>query len=857
MKQTVIHSFQVFLYSCGVLCASGKTLLAQVTSDNTVNTQVNQNGSVAEITGGQTRGGNLFHSFQDFSIPVGNEAAFNNTNDVINIFSRVTGGNISNIDGAIRANGNANLFLINPAGIIFGEGASLDIGGSFLGSTASSILFEDGEFSATDSDSPPLLTINVPIGLNLGDDPGTIVNRSTVEDSEARPVGLEVLAGNNLSFVGGNIRFDGGNATAPGGRIELGGLATAGFISIDEEGSINFSENAPKADIFLSNNAEVDVRSTGGGNIIVNAGNLELRENSLLRAGITADSAFNDARAGDITIDATDNLIIDRSSIINDVNQDGTGNSGNIKITTGSLKGTNGGNVDASTSGRGNAGLVNITAAEDISFDGTSSEGDRSEVTSRVKEDGEGDARGVVISTTDLTLTNGGRIDTSTSGKGNGGLVNITATGDISFDGANSEGNRSEVTSRVNEDGEGNSGDVTISTTNLIFTNGGRINAATKGRGNAGLVNIIATGDISFDGATLEGDRSEVTSRVDSDGQGNAKGVNISTTNLTLTNGGRIDASTSGQGNAGFVNIIATGNMTFNGTTLEGDRSGVTSRVNKDGQGNVGDIAISTTNLNLANGGRVDTASTRETGDGGSINITATEDIILFNNSPISAQSSGQNDGGNINIDARFIIAFPKSARDAPFDTETGEEVNFAVDSLSQFSNDILASAEQGQGGNIFINAKSLFGIEERPLNNSTNDINASSEFSLDGIVEINTPDINLQRELEQSEINFLTAEQAIANSCLARSSGQASFTVGGNGGVPKNPSSNYSDTNFSLTGVASLPTAIEQSSSIQTNIKQDNQSMIPAEKMVETEDGRILLVAASQKVESFFCQPN
>jgi filamentous hemagglutinin family protein len=154
------------------------SLIAQVTSDDTVNTQVTENGNTAEITGGETRGDNLFHSFQDFSIETGNEAAFLNADDIANIFSRVTGGNISNIDGLISANGSANLFLINPAGIIFGENARLDVGGSFYGSSASSILFEDGEFSATDLDNPPLLTINAPIGLNLRDQPGDIVNRA-------------------------------------------------------------------------------------------------------------------------------------------------------------------------------------------------------------------------------------------------------------------------------------------------------------------------------------------------------------------------------------------------------------------------------------------------------------------------------------------------------------------------------------------------------------------------------------------------------------------------------------------------------------------------------------------------------
>jgi filamentous hemagglutinin family protein len=177
MKLSLSALFGLGLSTLGSLFVSGDAI-AQVTSDGTVNTEVNQNGNVSEITGGETRGENLFHSFQEFSVGTGGEAFFNNAETISNIFSRVTGGSISNIDGLIRANGGASLFLINPAGIVFGENASLDIGGSFYGSSADSILFEDGEFSATDLENPPLLTINAPIGLSLRDDPGNIVNRS-------------------------------------------------------------------------------------------------------------------------------------------------------------------------------------------------------------------------------------------------------------------------------------------------------------------------------------------------------------------------------------------------------------------------------------------------------------------------------------------------------------------------------------------------------------------------------------------------------------------------------------------------------------------------------------------------------
>ncbi len=159
------------------LLTSGIVLPAysQVTSDNTNNTTVNQSNNNFNIINGIEKGNNLFHSFKEFSIPTGGSAVFDNSTSVVNIINRVTGGNISNIDGLIKANGNANLFLINPAGIVFGENASLKIGGSFLGSTAESVLFADGfEFSAVNPQSTALLKVTVPLGLQMGQNSGVI-----------------------------------------------------------------------------------------------------------------------------------------------------------------------------------------------------------------------------------------------------------------------------------------------------------------------------------------------------------------------------------------------------------------------------------------------------------------------------------------------------------------------------------------------------------------------------------------------------------------------------------------------------------------------------------------------------------
>ena len=256
--------------------------MAQVTPDGTTNTTVDVSGNDFTIDEGDRAGNNLFHSFSDFSVPTDGSAFFNNAADIVNIFSRVTGGNISNINGLLGANGSANLFLLNPAGIIFGEGARLDIGGSFYGSTADSVLFPDGEFSATDLDNPPFLTINAPIGLNLRDNPGDI----TVTNSN-----LAVNNGQNLALIGGAITLDGARLTASGGRVELGASAAA-TVTFNNDGGLSFEQIAERKNISLSNNSIVSVNGQGGGSINVYGSNLELTGASSLAAGIGANSAI-------------------------------------------------------------------------------------------------------------------------------------------------------------------------------------------------------------------------------------------------------------------------------------------------------------------------------------------------------------------------------------------------------------------------------------------------------------------------------------------------------------------------------------------------------------------------------------
>ncbi|MEM6402823.1 MAG: filamentous hemagglutinin N-terminal domain-containing protein, partial [Cyanobacteria bacterium P01_D01_bin.116] len=133
----------IFLIST-LLVINNNSALAQIIPDNTLgaeSSRVLPNGAIDKIDGGALRDKNLFHSFTEFNINNGQRVYFNNPSGIENILTRVTGGNASNILGTLGVDGAANLFLINPNGIVFGENARLDLGGSFVGTTANGLQF--------------------------------------------------------------------------------------------------------------------------------------------------------------------------------------------------------------------------------------------------------------------------------------------------------------------------------------------------------------------------------------------------------------------------------------------------------------------------------------------------------------------------------------------------------------------------------------------------------------------------------------------------------------------------------------------------------------------------------------------
>ncbi|MBD2492516.1 filamentous hemagglutinin N-terminal domain-containing protein [Aulosira sp. FACHB-615] len=248
---------------------------AQITPDSTLG---NENSTIRQetiqginsdlITGGATRGANLFHSFSEFNIPAGRGAYFANPPAIQNILTRVTGGNPSNILGTLGVLGNANLFLINPNGISFGSTARLDIKGSFVAATADSLTFGNNlEFSATNPQAPPLLNVNIPIGLRFRENTGDIHNTGNLTVGKDLTLQAQNLNLSGIIQAGGNLTLQAQDTVTVRDSVEQPFIAAAGnqlLIQGNESVDI-FALNHVNSGLFSSGDLVLRSANTVGG----------------------------------------------------------------------------------------------------------------------------------------------------------------------------------------------------------------------------------------------------------------------------------------------------------------------------------------------------------------------------------------------------------------------------------------------------------------------------------------------------------------------------------------------------------------------------------------------------------------
>jgi filamentous hemagglutinin family protein len=648
------------------------------------------------IGGGAPRGSNLFHSFREFNVNEGGSVFFQNPASIETILSRVTGGNPSQILGILGVIGDANLFLLNPNGIVFGPNASLNIGGSFVATTANAMQFGDqGFFSATTPELPsPLLTIQPSAFLFNQIPVGNIVNTSIAPAGNNAfgniALGLRVPDGHSLVLLGGNVVLDGSQSIVPGGggvnalggRIELGGLTEAGGVGLGIDGdrfTLNLPQATARADVSIINGARVDVVSGNGGDIAINARNIEIASGSTLFAGIGSGLGDLDALSGDINLDATGDFRLADSSSIANVLSGGVGNTGGIRVLAGNVRLINGSVIATVSGGLGNAGNITIEATDTISLVGQNEGGVSSQIFSTVASIadlgfpefiGVGDGGDVQLRAREITLADGTQIGTTTFfAQANAGNIQISATESLIL--------RNTSAIQALTSGQGNAGNIEISTTTLDVLTGSQLQTSTLAEGSAGNIRINASDRVTFSGTSADGQfSSAVFSAVNPGAVGNGGSIDITTGILEVLDGAQLNASTSGEGNAGRIRIVASVRVTFGGISADGQlRSAVFSTVNPGAVGN---------------------------GDG--INIT-TGILEVLDGAQLNASTSGEGNAGNIQIEARDRVTLSGTSADGQLRSVVFNTVN---------------PGAVGNGGGIDITAGSLEVLDGASLNAST-----------------------------------------------------------------------------------------------------------------------------------------
>jgi filamentous hemagglutinin family protein len=621
---------------------------AQITVDGTLSPAQALSGPHYAIPAalGQQKGANLFHSFGVFNLANGESATFSGPNSVANIISRVTGTQASSIDGLLRSTiPGANLFLINPRGILFGPGASLDVTGSFFASTANYLKFADGtKFEAT-ATVPPVLSMAPPAAFGfLGPTAAPI----TVAGATLTPP-----PGGGLALVGGPLTINGGLLRTLGGDLRLIAVGSAGEIGTDAAATP--SPGMSFADVTLSG-AEIrsnSIDASPPGRLLIRGGQI------VAEGGIIRSRNESAADAAPMTLIASGDVLLAGVDMFTETHGAGRGadlsvHGMNVLLTGGAWTGT-------WTTGPGAGGSYELRAEQSLQVQATF--GDPHAVLALVEGDGPGGTARLIG---DTVVIDGAFVESANTGFGDGGPILVQARQAAVVNGG-------FVGSTAYPGSVGRGGDLELQVAEGFAMGGvdvtgflSAVQSGAYGWGNGGDIRVQA-GDIDVAGAVIgsfgfgAGDTGKL--------ELNAKTIRIRAAGPWFAAAwGETFPGSSGKG--GTVALRATQSIAFDGYSPQYDGSlgntGVTATTQGTGAGP--GVVIESPRIVLDNGAEILTAS-YGSGDAGNV-LIRTHDIEVRSGTRIASGSQPGATGraGDIRIEgtgrltmATAIAAHPQS----------------------------------------------------------------------------------------------------------------------------------------------------------------------------------------------------
>ena len=685
---------------------------------------------------GVTAGNNLFHSFHSFNLAPGETATFSGATHIENVISRVTGGTVSNINGTIKNTiANANTYLFNPAGILFGKSAQLDVQGSFHASTADYLSFADGEK----------------------------IYANTTQASQ-----FSSAAPAKFGFLDASVASGVADMAITGSQLQADSLMlTGGDVSLTQQASLSVTNSVEvQADQFVLDNSSISVMRSGesaqdAAHILVNAKDISLQQGSSISSSSTEQAQGADIRlqaqnylqiVGENTENQSTSLLIKAGASLTDTASSGTTHLQGKNVTL-----RDGGMVFSTILGTGRAGDIHLQADETILMTGTGNlqdgvpSGVFVEIHSQV--DSEASTSNLSLQAPTITLTDDVEVSVFTAGPRQGGDIKVQANSlfmdnsDLMV-GTIADGHVGSLDVQIEGDitltkaayffslslGDGDAGPINVSADNINISKSAYVMSLARRTGNSGDVNIHATGRLSILGTPEDTDFVDegwvggIYSNI-STFQGGIQGgdggnIHVQAGELVLENGGQINTSSYSRlglrsGNGGDVEINVTGNIDISGINRYGENSdgfasGIYARSLGVG-GDGGNIRVTAHSINISDGGTI-TTSTDNYAPSGMIDIHVADAINISGNAdhiPLKTPQSSQQrylQEYTRGTDNRSISGIYANSEDKSFDSGRAGSIRLSANqlNLSQQGTISTSSAGGGKAGNITLNTPQI-----------------------------------------------------------------------------------------------------------------------------------------------------